>query len=122
MDFTGLFVNFRDPTPPDLVLGAINDPSGIFQKVTGSVRVPPDSPQSLQVTFNPDAFGTATVQLNAFGAGLISSASDTLTVVVLPVNDPPAADPIPDQFLQQGAANYQVTLNHLRTGPANEFN
>jgi len=122
LDFTGLFVNFRDPTPPDLVLGAINDPSGIFQKVTGSVRVPPDSPQSLQVTFNPDAFGTATVQLNAFGAGLISSASDTLTVVVLPVNDPPAADPIPDQFLQQGAANYQVTLNHLRTGPANESN
>ncbi len=121
---TNLFENPENPAlPPELVLGEITDPNEVLaNEQPGGVRVPPAAPQTVQLTFNADAFGTAQIRLRGFANGLLSGASAMLTVVVLPVNDPPQADPIPDQAIPQGPASIQrqVTVRGIRPGPPNE--
>ena len=121
-DFPGLFLNPHTPAvPPELVVGTITDPQNVLRdEVGGGVRIPPTATESLQLTFNPDAFGSATVQLRAYGSGLLSSDAASVIVDVIPVNDPPSFSPIPDQFLQEAAKDFAITIRNIRPGPNNE--
>jgi hypothetical protein len=82
--------------------------------VTGS-----GTDRSLWVTAVRDAFGAGWVTITARdGAGNTTVSGFLLTV--LPVNDPPTLDPIPDQEMRQEDGPLGVTLTGIGPGAANE--
>ncbi len=87
--------------------------SGIRFGGTGAGR-------TLQVTPAPDQFGTTLITFTATDAqGGVTTGG--VTVVVAPVNDPPALGPINDVTVNEDSRTNTVPLSGISAGPANEL-
>jgi hypothetical protein len=81
---------------------------------------------TLNYTPAPDANGSATVTAQAqddggtANGGADTSAAQTFTITITPVNDAPTLDPIGDQSVLENAAVQTVNLSGIGVGPANE--
>lgn len=103
--------------PIEIVLGAITDPQDILNNETaGLIRIDSANKQLLRLAFRAHAFGTAQISYKALAAGVLSDVSDTLTVIVLPINDAPSFSAIPAQTVQQGSPQ-AIFLRDLTVGP-----
>jgi hypothetical protein len=75
--------------------------------------------RTITLTPAPDQFGVTTMTLIVRDAeGLTATNQFELTVV--PVNDPPAINQIPDQFVLEDSPEETVPLSGISAGPANE--
>ncbi|MDB6028333.1 MAG: hypothetical protein JWM68_4556, partial [Verrucomicrobiales bacterium] len=85
---------------------------------------------TLTFTPTPNAFGTSIVSVvlldngGSLNGGKDSSLPKSFTLVVNPVNDPPAFAKGPNQFLNQNASSQNVVgwASNISPGPANESN
>ncbi|MBN2508147.1 MAG: DUF11 domain-containing protein [Verrucomicrobia bacterium] len=94
-------------SPPGLVPGA-----GLVLQGTGTNR-------TLVVTPAPDQHGTAMITLRAADADQ-GETTASFTLTVLPVNDPPTLDPIPDLQRDEDDGLQTVSLTGLSVGAPNE--
>jgi hypothetical protein len=81
------------------------------------------SPQSTgQLRFAPIAngYGKALITVTV-SDGIAGQSSRTFEVEVIPVNDPPTLDAIPNVVIQAGATNVVVPLTGISTGATNEI-
>ena len=76
--------------------------------------------RALQLTPAKDQFGSATVSVRVTDLGGLS-VTNQFTVTVLPVNDPPTLDALPDLALGEDAPNQTVPLTHITSGAPNEL-
>src|SRR5262249_17836886 len=79
------------------------------------------------LTFTPvlNAFGTSTVSVvvhdnGGTGNGGVDSVTNTFTIIVNPVNDPPTLDPIANLGINENAGQQTVNLTGISPGPTNE--
>ncbi len=109
-------------------LKAVSDDTTIVLDPT-ITYVSPDTFALLTYDLVADAFGTATITVTVDDAGLdddFSTTADNLTftrsfdINVLPVNDLPTIDPIPDETLAEDGGPRSISLSGLSTGAANE--
>ena len=108
--------------PVSLVLVTIDDPVNVLNdEVFNKIKIDENNRQTLVLTFQPDGNGTATVSYRGISEGLLSSAVDTVTVIVRPVNDPPTLNVIPNQVVVEDSGPYTITLAGLSPGPTNEM-
>lgn len=120
-DLTGNFAD-RARDPITLRIIRIDDPKNVIEDETpGRVAVPPTAPESIVVTFLPDAHGTAAITYGATAKGLNSIDEDVLTIVVTPVNDAPRMRAPAALIATQGRVGpYTIPLRDISPGPADE--
>lgn len=121
-DLTGNFAD-RARDPITLRIIEITDTANdvLDNETPGRVVVPPSAPESILVTFKPDANGTASITYGATAKGLNSIDTDVLTLVVTPVNDPPRMRAPSALVATQGRVGpYSVALRDISPGPADE--
>ena len=78
--------------------------------------------RTLMLTPAPNEFGTTTVSIVVFensGIGALA-VTNVVTVVVLPLNDPPTLDPIQAMLVPSGSAGRSVNLSGIGMGAGNE--
>src|SRR5262249_10282917 len=80
---------------------------------------------TLTFTPMPDAFGTSVVTVivhdnGGIANGAVDSFTNTFTVILNPVNDPPTLDPIGNVGINENAGQQTVNLTGISAGPTNE--
>lgn len=105
----------------DLSISAASDNKKILPDPT-VVYTNPNSSGSIRYTPVPDAFGSAVITVTVTDSEG-ESINRSFNVSVLPVNDPPALDPIADPApLSQDAGQQTIQLTGISAGPGEEQN
>jgi hypothetical protein len=120
LDLTGVYTDL-DSDPISLVLGNITDASNILADEQGLVQLNSTNKQGIDITFRPHRFGTASIVLGAVAGGLQSASNTFATITLLPVNDPPTLNPIPNQTIAEDGGTNSITLTGISPGPTNEI-
>ena len=117
--FVPVNVSDIDNAPADLVLSAFSsDPSLIGTE--GIVFGGPPGKPSMVITPRPNQFGSCVVSLKVDDpAG--GSSTNSFTVTVNGINDPPNIDAIPDFSIEEGSPPLTLPLSGINSGASNEI-
>ncbi|MDB6110086.1 MAG: hypothetical protein JWR69_1836 [Pedosphaera sp.] len=118
---TAISAGPADEAAQSVTFHATNDNPGLF-----SVQPGISSSGTLSYTAAANANGTATVSLylqdngGTANGGSDTSATQTFSITVTPVNDPPTLNTLSNLTINEGAGLQTVNLGGISTGPTNE--
>lgn len=117
LDLTEVFVD-PDGDAVSLILTSdgISDPDNILDDEDRLVVVDSSDPQMIDVTFNENAYGEATLTVGAVANGLTASGTISFNITVTPVNDAPTLDALSNLSLSEGAGTQSVSLSGITIG------
>jgi hypothetical protein len=124
IDLTAITVGPPSESGQTLTITATSSDPSIFPDPTISYTNS-NTTGTLTFTPAPDAFGTSTVSVvvhdnGGTANGGVDTITNTFTIIVNPVNDPPTLDPIANLGINENASQQTVNLTGISPGPANE--
>jgi|GEM_PF-3617730 len=116
IDLSGVFTD-ADGDPISLVFQSIVDDDHILDdEAPGGLVFSSSSPQTLLVTFPPDAYGEAAIVFQALAGGVFSQDTATLRIQLTPPLGAPSFRAIPALAFDEDSGNQTVSVLEIRGG------